>query len=83
MAAADVYLARPGLGPLVALMDGVQRTMRLLRRNLLLSAIYNVFGAGLCAIGVIDPLLAAVVMPISSLVVIATSYRTDTFGEAP
>ncbi len=83
LAAADVYLATPGLAPLVALVDGVGRTMTLLKRNLLFSAIYNVFGAGLCAAGLIDPLLAAVVMPISSLIVIATSYRTDTFAPAP
>jgi P-type Cu2+ transporter len=81
LAAADVYLSRPGLGPLVELVDGVQRTMTLLKRNLLFSAIYNVFGAGVCALGLIDPLLAAVIMPISSILVIATSYRTDTFAE--
>jgi len=60
--------------------DGVGRTMTLLKRNILFSAIYNVFGAGLCAAGLIDPLLAAVVMPISSIIVIATSYRSDTFA---
>jgi P-type Cu2+ transporter len=81
LAAADVYLARPGLGPLVQLVDGVGRTMTLLKRNLLFSALYNVFGAGLCAAGLIDPLLAAVVMPISSIIVIATSYRSDTFAD--
>jgi P-type Cu2+ transporter len=80
LAAADVYLATPGLTPLVALVDGVGRTMTLLKRNILFSALYNVFGAGLCAAGLIDPLLAAVVMPISSIIVIATSYRADTFA---
>ncbi len=83
LAAADVYLATPGLDPLVALIDGVGRTMTLLKRNLAFSALYNVFGAGLCAVGVIDPLLAAVVMPISSIIVIATSYRSDTFAPRP
>ncbi len=81
LAAADVYLARPGLGPLVELLDGTRRTMTLLRRNLFFSAVYNVFGAAICAAGYVDPLLAAVIMPVSSLIVIATSYRTDTFAE--
>jgi Cu2+-exporting ATPase len=81
LAAADVYLARPGLAPLVALVDGADRTMTLLKRNLFFSAVYNVLGAAVCAAGYVDPLLAAVIMPISSLIVIATSYRTDTFAE--
>jgi P-type Cu2+ transporter len=79
LAAADVYLASPGLTPLVRLVEGTRRAMTLLRNNILLSVIYNVMGAGITMAGYVDPAIAAVMMPLSSVVVIYTSWRGDTF----
>ena len=70
LAAADVFLARPGLAPLVALVEGARRTMRVIRRNIVFSLVYNLVGATLAMLGVIDPLIAAVLMPMSSLTVV-------------
>lgn len=81
LAAADVYLSRPGLGALVALTDGARRTVGVIRRNLAISLGYNVIFASLAVCGLITPLLAAVLMPISSLTVITLSYRSRTFGD--
>ncbi len=79
MSAADVYLARPGLGPLVELVEGSRRTMLVIRNNILFSIAYNVLGATLALLGMLDPLIAAVLMPMSSLSVVLTSWRGHTF----
>jgi Cu2+-exporting ATPase len=80
--ACDVYLARPGLAPLVELVDGAERTMRLIRRSLGLSLAYNVVAAGLALAGLMNPLVAAIVMPLSALTVVLASTWTRTF-DAP
>ena len=43
------------------------------------SLAYNVFGVALCMAGQISPLLAAVLMPLSSITVVATALRSRTF----
>jgi Cu2+-exporting ATPase len=77
---ADVYLSRPGLTPLVELMHGSRRTMRVIRRNIVFSLVYNAIGAGLAMAGVLTPLVAAVLMPASSLTVVIASWRSRTFA---
>ena len=62
-----------------ALFDGARRTVAVIRRNLGASLAYNVVSATLAATGVINPLTAAILMPISSLTVVALSYRSRTF----
>lgn len=79
LATADVYLARQGLAPLVELMDGAQRTMRVIRRNIAFSLIYNVAGAVLAVSGMLTPLLAAILMPASSITVVIASWKGRTF----
>ncbi|MGH7696816.1 MAG: heavy metal translocating P-type ATPase, partial [Gemmatimonadaceae bacterium] len=70
LASADVYLTRPGLAPLIELTDGAARTMRIIRRNILFSFGYNVVGVTLAMMGIINPLIAAVMMPLSSITVL-------------
>jgi cation transport ATPase len=53
--------------------------MRVVRRNLAFSLAYNVVGVALAMTGVLNPLVAAVLMPLSSLTVIVSSYRARTF----
>ena len=79
LAAADVYLARPGLTPLVELLDGARRTLGVIRRNLVFSLTYNVIAVSLAMTGHMSPLLAAVLMPLSSMTVVLSSYRARTF----
>jgi P-type Cu2+ transporter len=79
LAAADVYLARPGLAPLAELVQGAGRTLRVIRRNIAVSLAYNVVGASLAMTGIMDPLIAAVVMPVSSLTVVLVAWRSRTF----
>lgn len=82
LAAADAYLNRAGLAPVVELLDGGRRTVRAIRRGLALSVLYNAAAAALAATGVINPLLAAILMPISSLSVVTLAFASRTFALA-
>lgn len=79
LASADVYLTRPGLAPLVDLVDGARRTMRVIHRNFVFAILYNLVGAILAMAGVLTPLIAAILMPASSLTVVIASWRGRTF----
>lgn len=80
LTAADVFVVRPGVGRIAELLDGARRTMRVVRRNLIFSLGYNVVGVTLAMTGVLNPLMAAILMPLSSLTVILSSYRARTFA---
>jgi len=79
LAAADVYLARPGLEPVVELLHGARRTLGVIRRNLVFSLAYNVVAVSFAITGHMSPLLAAILMPLSSMTVVLSSYRARTF----
>jgi Cu2+-exporting ATPase len=81
LASADVYITRPGLQPVVLLLDGARRTMRVIRRNIVFSLVYNVVGIGLAVTGTINPVIAAIMMPLSSLTVVAGAWYGRTFEE--
>jgi Cu2+-exporting ATPase len=80
LAAAGVFATKPGLHPVVELFEGAARTRRVIRGNLVRSLVYNLGVGALAAGGLVGPLLAAVLMPISSIGVITSSYRSHTFG---
>lgn len=79
LAAADIYLSRPGLSAVAEVVVGARRTMRTIRVNLGVSLVYNAVAAALAVTGVISPLIAAVLMPASSLTVLALSFRARAF----
>jgi Cu2+-exporting ATPase len=81
LAAADAYLSQPGLAPLLSLFDAAGRTMRTIRRTLIVSAGYNAIAATLALAGWINPLVAAVLMPISSLTALGLAIGGRTFGD--
>jgi len=81
-AAADVFLQKSGVEPLVELIHGARRTRRTIVSNIVFSLLYNVGGASLAVGGLLNPLVAAVLMPISSLVVTTNSFRFR-FAPAP
>jgi Cu2+-exporting ATPase len=81
LAAADVFATKSGLLPVVELVVGARRTLRVIRGNLARSLVYNVTVGVFTALGFVGPLLAALLMPVSSIGVIASSYRSRTFGE--
>lgn len=72
---ADVYFLKPGLQPLKGLIDGAKLCRKLVRQNLMLALIYNVLAGSAALMGFINPLAAAVLMPLSSLLILANSWR--------
>jgi len=83
LATADIYLTRPGLSALMELTEGAQRSLRVIRRNIGFSIGYNLIGAGLAVAGLLTPLIAAVLMPLSSITVVLGSWYGHTFARRP
>jgi Cu2+-exporting ATPase len=81
LAAANVYLTRPGLAPILDLMHAARATLRAIHRCFVASICYNLLTGTLAVAGVISPLMAAILMPISSFTVFALAYCVRTFGD--
>lgn len=81
--AAHVFATEPGVRPVLALVEGARRAVGVIRANLAFSLSYNVLAAGLTLSGQVTPLWAAIIMPLSSLSVVAHSYRRRMFWRAP
>lgn len=74
-ASAPVLLLRPGLAPVVEWLNLASAHQRTVRSSLHLSLLYNCLAVPTAALGWISPLLAAIVMPLSSLVVVTNSLK--------
>lgn len=81
LAASDVFLARGGIDTLMELETGSRRTVGLIRLAIGFSLFYNIVGALMAFTGIMDPLIAAIVMPTSSLSVVIAAWRGRTFPE--
>ncbi len=77
--ASDIVLTRDGVRPLLDIMDGARRLRGIIRRNISFSLVYNVGASSLALAGFVGPLLAAVLMPLSSLIVVLSSSLSRTF----
>jgi Cu2+-exporting ATPase len=77
--AADVYLRSPSIEAIATTAAGAVATLATIKRSLRISLAYNLTAGTLAAFGVIHPLLAAVLMPASSLTVLASSLRSRAF----
>jgi P-type Cu2+ transporter len=77
--AADVYLREQSITGIAATAAGAAATLATIRRSLKLSLAYNIVAGTLAVFGVIHPLIAALLMPASSLTVLANSLRSRAF----
>jgi Cu2+-exporting ATPase len=77
--AADVFATRAGLGPIAEAVRGSKRTLLAIRRGIAISLTYNLLGVGLAALGMLSPLVAAIMMPLSSISVVSLALRAKTF----
>lgn len=75
LTAADIYTSHPGVSSIVKIMEVAQRAMSTMRRNLIISLAYNTVAVGMAAAGLIAPLVAAILMPISSAAVLGSSIQ--------
>jgi P-type E1-E2 ATPase len=71
--ASDIYLTTPGISHVANLITISRETMVVVKRNLVLSLIYNSLSVYAAFTGMISPLVAAIIMPISSLTVLAST----------
>jgi Cu2+-exporting ATPase len=77
--AADVYLREPSISAIAHTAAGARATLATIRRSLRLSVAYNLVAGTLAVAGVIHPLIAALLMPLSSLTVLGNSLRSRAF----
>jgi Cu2+-exporting ATPase len=75
--AADLVLQKEGLSALPAAIATARRAQRLAQQNIAFSLIYNVVAVPMAILGMVTPLIAALVMASSSLVVILNALRAE------
>jgi len=74
-AAADIVVQGEAMSPIVVAIDVARRSKALMLQNLGFSALYNVIAIPFAVFGFITPLIAAVAMASSSLIVMANAAR--------
>jgi len=79
LVAADLFLTRRGIAPLLDALGGSRSAMRTVRVLLTLSLGYNVLGAAAAVAGWVTPLVAAAAMPVSSLLVVGLALLQPSF----
>jgi P-type Cu2+ transporter len=77
--AADVVLRSPSIHAIAQTALGARATLATIRRSLRISLAYNICAGMLAVAGVIHPLIAALLMPASSLTVLISSLRSKAF----
>jgi Cu2+-exporting ATPase len=70
-ARSDFYFVTPGLGPLTLALRASGALAHVVRRNLTFAVLYNVGAVSLAWAGLMQPWVAAVLMPTSSLLILA------------
>jgi Cu+-exporting ATPase len=73
--AGDIILVNDRLTGIVDAITISKRTMRNIRQNLTIAAVYNVVAVPFAAFGYLDPKLACMGMTVSSLTVVANALR--------
>jgi heavy metal translocating P-type ATPase len=75
MQAAPIILMGPDLDAVLATLDLARQTIRAIRQNLFWAFFYNTAGISLAVAGILNPIVAAGAMVLSSLSVIGNSLR--------
>ncbi|HSE84120.1 MAG TPA: heavy metal translocating P-type ATPase, partial [Thermodesulfobacteriota bacterium] len=76
----DVYVLNNDLFTIVDFLEHSNATVQIIKRNRVFSVVYNLTAGTFALLGYINPLIAAVLMPFSSLLLVgSTLYGENTF----
>ncbi len=81
VATADVIFLNRNLFNVADIFALAGRTMLIIRQNFIFSFIYNAIAIPLAVSGYVSPIVAAIAMPLSSLVVVGNSMRLKRMGQ--
>ncbi|WP_269933160.1 cation-translocating P-type ATPase [Aminobacter sp. HY435] len=76
--AADFVFLRESLAAIPLTLDTSREANRLIRQNLVLAVVYNAIAVPIALLGFVTPLVAALAMSLSSVIVIANGLRLGT-----
>jgi P-type E1-E2 ATPase len=76
---ADVIINSNQLQPILDLFLGSKKAIKIIKQNLAIALIYNLIAIPFAIIGMIVPMIAAIAMSSSSLIVIINSLRINKF----
>jgi P-type Cu2+ transporter len=73
--AADAVFLGDSLAPVAAAIRAARRTMRIVRQNFAIAILYNAIAVPLALAGLVTPLVAALAMSGSSVIVVLNALR--------
>jgi Cu2+-exporting ATPase len=76
-----VFLGKP-LAPVLAAVDFSRKALHVMRQNLWLAIVYNLFAVPLAICGLVTPLIAAAAMSGSSILVMLNALRARSVRRA-
>lgn len=71
------YFLKPGLQPVLTLIQAAKKARTLTRRNLAFALVYNLAAGAAACLGLINPLVAALLMPVSSGLILISTWAAS------